>query len=268
MKILVTGANGFLGKKVVFWLKQNGQEVISFGKNICDLEPLPPGIDVVIHLAAAISGRRRQIFEKNNILGTQNIVNLSKAAGVKKIIFISTLRVLAKESNLYIESKKEGEKIIMAAGLPYIILRPSLLYGPGDKKNIIFLANLARQIRLAPVFKFRMQPIFVDDMAEIIRQSLDLAPDKIINIAGGQTVSHADFLLSLKELGYKFIILNWPRFFSGVLKLVLFMPWLPMPRQQIKTLLADEIYPEYGWQKIFEIKEKPFKEGLAETLKI
>ena len=44
---------------------------------------------------------------------------------------------LAKESNLYIESKKEGEKIIMAAGLPYIILRPSLLYGPGDKKNII-----------------------------------------------------------------------------------------------------------------------------------
>lgn len=268
MKVLITGAKGFLGKHVVARLIRAGHETICFKGDIGDADlELPLDVDAIVHLAAVVGNKNRRLFKRVNVMGTRYIIERAKADGVKKIIFISSLRVLSKEKNLYIESKRQGEKIVVNSSLPYIILRPSLLYGPGDKKNIVFLAGLAKKMRLAPVFKFRMQPIFVDDMAEMIYQSFDLVPDKIINIAGSQIISHVDFLLALKGLGYKFAILNWPRFFSGLLKLISFLPFLLISRQQIKTLLADEIYPEYGWQKIFKITEKPFKEGLAETLK-
>lgn len=266
----MTGSRGFIGSKLVSFLNENDYDVFSFDGDIADRDQVlnfEPGkeIEAVVHLASVIDRKDEQDFRKVNIEGTKNVVDLCKKNKVKRLIFLSSLKVFSRLNNLYNESKKEAEKIIISSGVPYIILRPSMVYGPGDKKNIKILLKLSKTFPIMPGLKFRMQLLFVDDLAKIIMGSLILPPNQIINIAG-RTVSYMDLLKAVKELGCNFSIINWPNFFALILKTVSHLPFSPMPAWQIDSILADEIFEEYGWREIFNIKETVLREGLLKTI--
>jgi len=270
MAILITGGKGFIGSRTIALLKEKGYEVVFFEGDIANRsqvlrsEPREK-IEAVIHLAGAINKKDAGIFRRANIEGTENIVDFFKKNKVKRLIFLSSLKVLSGSNNPYVNSKKEAEKIIVNSGIPYVILRPSMVYGPGDKKNIGFLLKLAKILPIMPGLKFRMQLLFVDDLAKIIMESLSLPPNQIINIAG-RTVSYVDLLKAVRGLGYKFSIINWPNFFTLILKIICRFPFSPMPGWQMDSLLADEVFEEYRWREIFNIKETPFEEGISKTL--
>jgi nucleoside-diphosphate-sugar epimerase len=170
-KILITGATGFLGSRLVEKISTiKGLEILATGRtlkaqnisnksnleyvlgNLEDIkfiDSLTIGVDAIIHTAALSSqmGNPKD-FHSTNIEVTKHLLKAAKAKRVKKFIFISSPSVyfrfkhqlelkesdiLPKPINSYSYSKREAEKLVESSGIPYIILRPRALIGRGDK---------------------------------------------------------------------------------------------------------------------------------------
>ena len=164
MKILLTGAEGFIGTRLIKVLKKSN-DVISYdlvnGDDIRDTFKLDKlfeteNFDAVVHLAALAGVRRGEEFPdeyiSTNITGTQNLVNLCKKYGVKKFLSYSSSSVLGGNANkdkglveedeykpkgVYAISKVAGEYIVKNSGLDYIVIRPFTVYGSQGRKDMV-----------------------------------------------------------------------------------------------------------------------------------
>jgi nucleoside-diphosphate-sugar epimerase len=174
MKVLVTGATGFLGREIVKELLANNFEVIGIGRtkskdsnikqidvtNEIEVKKLNKfnDVDVIIHsagLAHQFGKTSREDFFRVNVKGTENIANLAKELNVKHFILISSVSVYGKAKNNlndrefqevsecypigdYAESKFAAEKIVenLCSDITLTILRPATIIGEGDKGNV------------------------------------------------------------------------------------------------------------------------------------
>lgn len=268
---MITGERGFIGSHLVQYLQKLDFEIVFFNRDISDRKNFETfetdkKISAVIHLAAAVNKRSSEAFKKTNVEGTKNIIELCKHIQAERLIFLSSIRALSSRSDPYIDSKKEAEKIIRDSGLPHIILRPSIVYGPGDKKNLTLLVKRLKQLPFWPVFKFRMQPLYIGDLVQVIHKSLDLPPNSILKITGKEVISYTDLLDYMAELGYKRARINSPSFFNFLIKAMSRLPFSPFPRWQVETLFADEIYEGDQWSEKFNIKPTLFCEGIRQIV--
>lgn len=271
MAILVIGGTGFIGSHLVVSLKKQGHEVILFNGDISKREDIEKfngqqEISCVVHLAAVINSRDKDLFWRINVEGTKNIIDLSRRLSAGRLIFLSSIRAISAVPDPYADSKRAAEDLVIKSGLPYIILRPSLIYGPGDNKNISFLIRLAKRSPIMPVLPFRMQPLFVDDLIKAILACLNLPADQIINIVGTEIISFTDLWNRLKALGFRFYQVKAPKFFCFLLKLLSRFPFFPLTPWQIKTWQADEIFRDHSWPRILDIEATSFSAGLKKTL--
>ena len=212
MKVLITGATGFLGKYVVKELKNNGYQVVAFGRNEKigkalidsnveffkgdienkeDLLRAFQGCSAVIHAAAlsTVWGKWNN-FYKVNVLGTRNIVEICEKQGLK-LVFVSSPSIYAgakdqldvkeneapKENNLnfYIKSKIMAENIIKNSKLNYMIIRPRGLFGIGDTSIIPRLLDLNKKMGI-PLFadgKQKVDVTCVENVAYALRLALE-----------------------------------------------------------------------------------------------
>lgn len=271
MAILITGARGFVGRCLADSLKKGGFELILFDGDVSDARvtenfKTEKKIDAVIHLAGVTNKKNEKVFYQVNVVGTKNIVSLCKRVNVGRIIFSSSIRALSLLKNPYSVSKREAEEVIIDSGVPYVILRPSIVYGPGDKKNIGMFLKIAKAFPVMPVFGFKMQPLFVEDLAGAIVASLKIPVNKVINVTGPQVVSFREFLNILKSLNFGFYAVNMPHFFNFLLKAVSYFPFSPFCPWQVRGLLAGEIVDDASWQKFFGIPATSFDKGILKTL--
>lgn len=266
MSTLVTGAKGFVGSNFIRSLDKSNQDYIKFEGDITKREDfdkyLEKDIDTIVHIAAKTNIRDKNLMKQVNIEGTKNVIEFGRKINAKKIIYISTIKVLSKNSDPYVDSKKEAEILIKQSSVPFVILRPSIVYGPGDKKNIGFLKNILEKTKIVPVFKFRLQPLYIDDLVSIIIKSIEIEPSKEYNIVGKEEMSFKDVLLTFKEMEYKFRMIDWLRFFNFSLRLASILPFSPLPHWQVKSLLTDEVFQSDDWENIFNIKATNFKNGI------
>ena len=168
MRILITGGEGFIGKKLINKLKKEGHSVISLDKNktadiVTDLSQKSfkinkkniGNIDYIFHLAAQSGGyyslENSYIDGKWNCLGTLNIVKLAQKLKVKKLIYISSMAIYGNQKltsedytppspiSFYGVSKFTGElytKLIYKhSNIPYTIFRLFATYGSGQDLN-------------------------------------------------------------------------------------------------------------------------------------
>lgn len=207
MKCLVTGANGFLGKHLVPFLRGNEVEVIatarlSNSKNVIatgdmnhysDWESLLQGVDVVVHAAAKAHDMSNSHDLKNQYLNANLKLPLflaekAQKSGVKRFIFISTIKVNGEATILkpfraednphptddYGRSKAMAEAELMrlhqAGVFEIVIIRPCLVYGPGVKANFKSLMNLAQKNLPLPFASIRNKRslVSVDNLADLI----------------------------------------------------------------------------------------------------
>src|SRR3989344_7258422 len=188
MKILVTGASGFVGKNLIKHLNKYNVNILSrkkifgdgvFVGDLFDKKILLDAskVDIVIHLAGISDGN---VF-KINYEGTRNLVDACVENKVKKFIFISSFDAILETD--YGKSKLKAEDYIKNSGLNYIIFRPTVIYGNDNKKDIGRLIRLIK-MGISPIpgsGNFKLQPVFVDDIVKVIKINIPVFLVKLIN---------------------------------------------------------------------------------------
>jgi len=204
LKIVVTGASGFIAKNLRKYLSEQNIELISISRN--DFKNFKNEIkiisehyeeknilkkiknsDVLIHLVGIGKQSVSSDFDMINTDLTKHVVNLSKKARIKKIIFLSGLGVSSTISLGYFISKYNAEKQIINSGLDFTIFRPSYIVGKDD----LLSKNLKNQIKSGEIIipgsgTYSIQPIHVSDVVKVIFESLSQLRfnNKIIDLVG------------------------------------------------------------------------------------
>ncbi|MDP2600274.1 MAG: NAD-dependent epimerase/dehydratase family protein, partial [Deltaproteobacteria bacterium] len=194
MKILVSGGTGFLGSAIVQKLKEAGHSVFILSRkavgpdiirgDITKPETLPralEGMEAVVQCAQfpghPIENRKKgYTYWQVDALGTENLSKFLKPAGIRQILYISGAGTDGKRSEPWFKAKWYAEQAVHASGVQTAILRPSWIYGPKDK-SLNRILGQARYLPFLPMIgngKNRIQPLFINDLAEIV--SLCLFP--------------------------------------------------------------------------------------------
>jgi NADH dehydrogenase len=172
----------------------------------------------------------------------------------------------------YHVTKSRAEDLVRSSGLDSTILRPSLIYGPGDA----FITMLAGQLRLLPVMPvigsgaYRLQPIHVDDVARCFTLSLEM-PETIgqsYELCGNNRLSYIDLLDAVASAMGRPAPLK-PRVPLGLMKLIIpvmqNIPQFPITTDQLQMLLEENIC-DGCWQKVFGFEPRDFQQGIQSYL--
>jgi len=228
LKVAMTGANGFVGKNVGKALAKKGISVvgivrkgkessINFGDVITSEGLSENYLISKLHGCYALLhfiGKGKQTvdtdYQKVNVGLTKNAVNLCKKAKIKKIIYISGLGVSKDTTFGYFISKFQAEQEIINSGLDYTIFRASYIIGKDDSlSNFLFKQMKKRTIIIPGSGRYRLQPIFIGDVSEVIFQSLlqKKFSNKIIDLVGPKIVTFNDYIRDFLQ-GRKITIKN------------------------------------------------------------
>jgi len=135
MKVLVTGASGFIGKNMSLWLKNNGHEVLPIDiDNINMLSSYIAECDFIVHLAGINRPMTASEFYDGNSNLTKHLVDLVKESG-KRIPIIYSSSIQALLDNDYGKSKKMAEDYLLESGLPVFVYRLANVFGKWCKPN-------------------------------------------------------------------------------------------------------------------------------------
>ena len=211
--ITITGANGFVAKNLRKFLSKNHIKVIAIARKtfqkhhtetaVYSKTLLEKGLqnklrncDALVHLI----GIGKQSFKYNfedNIDLTKNMIKTCKKSGIKKIIYISGLGVTKNSTSDYFISKYKAEQEIINSGLNYTIFRPSYIIGKKDYLSKFILKQIKKGIVIIPGSgKYHLQPIFVEDVAKIIVESIyeKKFSNKILDLVGPEIIKFEDFV--------------------------------------------------------------------------
>ncbi len=202
MTIAVTGATGFVGQALLDRVgldrasgdiraltrreqaARNGVDWVAGDlANKAALKRLVTGAEAVIHVAGVVNAADAAGFEAGNVIGTLNVIEAAVAAGVPRIIHVSSLSAREPDLSAYGASKARAEKLVMASGLDWTIVRPPAIYGPRDTEMFELFRLACWGLMPMPPKGGRASLIHVDDMARLL---LALVPN-------GETVSHKLF---------------------------------------------------------------------------
>lgn len=229
--------------------------------------------DIVIHLAAQIASHDENEFIHNNVIATKNIIEASKSNSVSKMIFFSSAAVLSVRKDPYASTKIEAEKQVINSGITYCIIRPSMMFGPTDDKNVGYLIKFAKKFPFFPIpghGEWPRQPIYIDDILHIIIKMVDAFPNnEIFSINGKDTIFFKDMVQNvLDEIGGKKIVVHLP---IPVFKTAMYLYQSiigdkQFTSDQVDSLASCDIFPEYPWWEIFNIPSTSFRNGVKQML--
>ena len=214
IKLVVTGASGFIAKNLRKYLSDKNIELISISRNNFKNFKYETKIisknyeennilnkiqnsDVLIHLVGIGKQSVNTDYDMINTELTKHVVNLSNKARIKKIIFLSGLGVSPNTSLSYFISKYNAEKQIINSGLDYTIFRPSYIVGKDD----LLSKNLKKQIKSGEIIipgsgTYSIQPIHVSDVVKVIFESATQIKfnNKIIDLVGPDYVTFEKYV--------------------------------------------------------------------------
>ncbi|MCL4529883.1 MAG: NAD(P)H-binding protein [Chloroflexi bacterium] len=221
MKIAITGAFSYSGKYVAKRLLERGEEVITLTNHPNRPDPFngkvrafPLNFDDECGLKEALKGADVFVntywvrFDKGSntqpraVENTRKLVNAAKAAGIKRMVHISITNPSADSPLPYFWGKAANEKAVIESGMTYAILRPTVLVGNED----ILINNIAFLLRRFPFFalpgdgSYRLQPVYVEDLADLAVEGIykkesyicdAVGPDiftfkEMVNLIGGK----------------------------------------------------------------------------------
>lgn len=190
--IAVTGATGFVGRalldhaleagcrvRAITRREQPAREGVEWIAGDLDaraaLVRLCKGVDAVIHVAGVVNAPGLAGFEAGNVTGTLNVVEAAAKAGTRRLVFVSSLSAREPELSAYGASKARAEKLVMASGLDWTVVRPPAIYGPRDREMLALFKAARWGAVPMPHAAGRASYIHVDDLARLL---LALVPSR------------------------------------------------------------------------------------------
>lgn len=236
MRVLVTGASGFIGQPLVRRLLDEGHFVRAMVRrtpgagsanpkleyavgDMTDhdsLDRAAQGVDAIVHLACATGIADPAIVQAVNVDGTRALIDAAKRHGVRRFVFVSTISATRERMGPYGRTKREGEEMVAASGLEWVTLRPSLVYGASDIGLFATLAAYLRKLPVVPVIgdgRIELDPVHVEDVNTVIVQCLTRfdVTGRTYDVLGPEHVTFNDFLgIVSRSLGVNKPTVNLP----------------------------------------------------------
>ena len=270
--VTVIGGAGFLGRAVVERLAKSGARIIILCRNADKAKMLKPlgnvgqitaisgdalddnvlssviePADYVINLIGILAPSGKQSFQATQADLPKRIAEMASASSVEKIVHISAIGADLKSKSRYAVTKAEGERALLRGFSPVTILRPSIVFGPGDG----FFNRFGRMAMIAPALpligggKNKMQPVFVGDVADAVMESLtnSQTDNQLYELGGPSIYSFRELMeLTLKAVARKRALVSVP---FGMMHLpasfTQLLPNPPLTRDQLYLLEQDNV---------------------------
>jgi NADH dehydrogenase len=297
MKVVVTGASGFVGNHAVARLVADGHTVFGVSRYavrddrkvagatyICGIDVTEPetlssdifgDAGAVVHLVGIIAERGgNQTFEQIHVEGTRNVVRAAEAERVGRFVYLSAIGSRPDAAAIYSRTKAVAEQTVSGSGLPYVILRPSIIVG-ADGEFVAQMRDLVRHGGLPVGFSVPFipipgsgnnlfQPIYIDDLIECISRCLtdDSLLGGTIEVGGASQISFNGLVNAFARAeGVKKPLLHAPiPLLSLVAPLVERLPNPPFTRDQLRNLQTNNITEIGPMKRAFQLEPIGFEE--------
>ena len=285
VKVLITGATGLVGSDLLDILEKENDlennEVRLLVRNTSNVEGLlkkgfnlyygdiedkdsiikaADGIDIIIHIV--------------QMRYSPTIVDIAHEVGAKRLIIIGTTGIYS-QYRLYSSEYKDAEEYIYNnCNVPYVILRPTMIYGSERDKNVHKLVNFMKKFKFFPVFgpgKGKMQPIYYKDLSYAIYQvyKRDNLINESYNIAGKNQLEYQEILRETsKALGQKVFILKIP-FKVATTIVSIYNKFSKKPKlklEQVRRLNEDKVFDYSESSVAFDFNPITFEEGIKKQV--
>ena len=298
--ILVAGGTGFVGGGIVRELARRGKRVAVLTRSAQRGRGRFPGLEIEYiegdvrdaeSLRAAVQGaevvigsaqfpnfpmenpRRGYTFEEVDAAGTERLVRAAKEAGVKRYIYMSGAGAAPDARYHWFRAKWRAETAVRESSIPYVIFRPSWVFGPEDVALNRFL-RMARFFPFVPIVgdgsKQKLQPVFIDDLARAVAEAVDnpAADSQAFEIGGPEVLSMNEIVRTALEVsGRRRPLLSVPK---GLMKLVAaflqVLPGPPLTPDAVDFITMNALADPTEVQRKLGITLTPLRQALATYL--
>ena len=220
-RVLVTGANGHLGRRLLEAVDTSTRAVVRTSRasamladhgdvrivDYTDADALTDACadcDAVVHLVGILKEGVGATYETAHVVSTRAMVHAAKTAGVGRLVYLSVLGADGDSRNACFASKARAESLVLDSPVPSLVLRVPMVLGEGDFASRALLAGARR--RLAVTFRgaSREQPIYAGDVIKAIRAGI--APDGptgVVELAGPRSLSRRELIGTASAIGTK-----------------------------------------------------------------
>ncbi|MCE2498910.1 MAG: NAD(P)H-binding protein [Nitrosopumilaceae archaeon] len=292
--VLVTGATGFIGSRLIPRLVSDGFDVVGMSRRRMDGQGAGPskgvryvqadafdpeglrramrGVDVAYYLIHSMEGGSDtwQKFAEREMLQARNFLEAATRAGVKRIIYLGGLHDAGRNLSPHMRSRKEVGEALASGGIPVTELRASLIIGArGSSYEMLQYLVKRLNVMVCPSWvKSMAQPIAVGDVIEYLARCLtaDATAGKVLEIGGPDRVTYEDLMrMYAGRLGRRLFILQIPflttRLSSYWVDLVTPVR-ASLARPLIDSLVHDTVVTDGAMSDIIKIQPKPVRESI------
>ncbi|MFB6245636.1 MAG: NAD-dependent epimerase/dehydratase family protein [Candidatus Nanohaloarchaea archaeon] len=248
---------GFIGSETGKVLEDESHEVKYLDREKADFEyditsdfKIDEEFDVLIHTIGLAPGfYSAEKYRKLHVEGTRNLI---QSVDADKIVFLSALGA-GEVDHSFFRTKLEAEELVKDSGSDYVILRPSTVYGEGNK--LLETIKKMAFTRVFPDIRTKTQPIHREDLVEIVSAAIEGYRDQILNIAGKEEISIGEMARNIyNEEGYSCFLIPYPQFLlEWKLVGLSFLP-PPFQKENLQILRNDNTTDRNDAEDIVELR--------------
>lgn len=268
MKAAVTGAFGYSGRYIAQRLLEAGHSVRTLTNSRQRANPFGGRIQAfplefghpdrlkeslrdveVLFNTYWVRFNHRLFSQEQAVANTKVLFQAAKAAGVRRIVHVSITNPDIRSNLPYFRGKAELEEALKTLGVSYCILRPAVLFGKED----VLINNIAWSLRHLPVLgvfgagDYKLQPIYVDDLAAAAVTKAMAGPDEVVNAIGPETYTYRQLVDTIMHIiGLKRLVIGVPPTvgYWGCRLLGILVRDIIITREEIQGLMENRLCTE------------------------
>jgi NADH dehydrogenase len=292
-RVLVAGATGYLGRRLVPRLRATGRIVRALvrggaaraaafphlaGCEIADGEVTDgpacrraaQGADAIVNLVGLIRERGKATFEAVHVGGTSALVEAGLGAGVRRFLYVSALGARPDAPTAYARTKAEAERRVRESGLDWIVLRPSIVFArDGEFYGILDDLTATPLVPVLGPGRARLSPVHADDLAEIEAAAFDhpAAWNRAYEVCGPEAIPFVDLLRRVaRGRGRRIALVHVPLWLArpAVRMMAALLPDPPITPEQLVMLEEGSSCDPGPAERAFGVRMRPVNDILGD----